>query len=221
MNINLFCLSPEHPCRWYHGWPTEVCIIYWIQLINQPLKSLIAGSLWLWASPSGKELNGVFSTQQKEWLKLEIEYFELMHCEPMYIYSIIDWLLRHFNSSFSYLPTPPLGQDMTQGQFFKRSFTGLNSEFSLTSCLTKTEEPSLPYYLLIAGGRINGFIPFLRVLVLCEMQSVSSRIWTRIAVSISYDYNHYTMGTYIRVSSSFLCLKVMESCSLYVHIYVM
>ena len=27
-------------------------------------------------------------------------------------------------------PTPPLGQDMTQGQFFKRSFTGFSSEFS-------------------------------------------------------------------------------------------
>ena len=27
-------------------------------------------------------------------------------------------------------PTPPLGQDMTQGQFFKRSLAGLNLEFS-------------------------------------------------------------------------------------------
>ena len=27
------------------------------------------------------------------------------------------------------------------------------------------------------------------------MQSVSSRIWTRVAVSISYDDNHYTTGT--------------------------
>ena len=45
-----------------------------------------------------------------------------------------------------------------------------------TSCLTKAEEPSLPYYLPIAGGRIIGFIPFPRVLVLCEMQSVTSRI---------------------------------------------
>ena len=27
------------------------------------------------------------------------------------------------------------------------------------------------------------------------MQSVSSRIWTRVAVSISYDNNHYTTGT--------------------------
>ena len=29
------------------------------------------------------------------------------------------------------------------------------------------------------------------------MQSVSSRIWTRIAVSISYNDNHYTMGTLV------------------------
>ena len=33
---------------------------------------------------------------------------------------------------WSYLLTPPLGQDMTQGQFFKRSLTGLNSEFSFS-----------------------------------------------------------------------------------------
>ncbi len=32
--------------------------------------------------------------------------------------------------------------------------------------LTKAEEISLSYYLLIAGGRIIGFIPFPRVLVL-------------------------------------------------------
>ena len=29
------------------------------------------------------------------------------------------------------------------------------------------------------------------------MQSVSSRIWTRVAVSISYDDNQYTTGTSI------------------------
>ena len=93
---------------------------------------------------------------------------------------------------------------------FKRSLTGLNSEFSssLTSCLTKAEEPSLSYYLSIAGGRIIEFIPFPRVLVLCEMQSLSSRIWTRVAVSISDDDNHYTTGAsthifVIRVSQKF------------------
>ena len=80
---------------------------------------------------------------------------------------------------------------------FKRSLTGFNSKFSFswTSCLTKAEESSQPYYLPIAGGRIIGFIPFPRVLVLCEMQSFSSRIWTRVVVSISYDDNHYTTGT--------------------------
>ena len=31
----------------------------------------------------------------------------------------------------SIYPTPPLGQDMTQGQFFKRSLAGLNSVFLL------------------------------------------------------------------------------------------
>ena len=80
---------------------------------------------------------------------------------------------------------------------FKRSLTGLNLEFSFswTSCLTKAEEPSLSCYLPIAGGRITGFIPFPRVLVLCEMQLAWSRIWTRVAVSISYDDNHYTTVT--------------------------
>ena len=79
---------------------------------------------------------------------------------------------------------------------FKQSLTDLNSEFyfSLTSCLTKAEEPSLPYYLPITGGKIIGFIPFPRVLVLCEMQSVSFRIWTCIVESISYDDNQYTTG---------------------------
>ena len=51
-----------------------------------------------------------------------------------------------------------------------------------------------PTILPIAGGR--------RVLVQCEMQSVSSRIWTRVAVSISYDDNHYTINNYLNWNSS-------------------
>ena len=90
-------------------------------------------------------------------------------------------------ADYQIYPTPPLGQDMTQGQF-------LNSEFyfSKTSCLTKAEEPSLSY-LPITGGRIIGLIPFPGVLVLCEMQSVLSRIWTRVTEFISYDDNHYSI----------------------------
>ena len=32
------------------------------------------------------------------------------------------------------------------------------------------------------------------------MKSVSSRIWTRIAVSISYDDNHFTTGTSLTIN---------------------
>ena len=79
---------------------------------------------------------------------------------------------------------------------FKRRLTGSKTEisYSLTSCLTKGEEHSLSFYLPIAGGRMIMFIPLLRVLVLCEMQSATSRILTRVAVSIAYDDNHYTIG---------------------------
>ena len=34
------------------------------------------------------------------------------------------------------------------------------------------------------------------------MQSVSSRIWTRVAVSNSYDDNHYTTGTSIKYNNT-------------------
>ena len=92
-------------------------------------------------------------------------------------------------------PSAQAGYDTRS--IFKRCLTGLNSElsFSKTNFLTQAEEHSLSYYLLIAGGRIIGFIPFPRVLVLCEMQLASSRIWTCVAVSISYDDNHYATGT--------------------------
>ena len=105
-------------------------------------------------------------------------------------------------------PTARVGYDTRS--IFKWSLMGLNSEFSFswTSCLTKVEELSLPYYLSIAGGRIIGFIPFPRVLVLCEMQSVLSRIWTLVAVSISYDDNHYTTGTSTRLFTFMLCTSV-------------
>ena len=102
---------------------------------------------------------------------------------------------------YIYVFTNPSVRAGYDRSIFKRSLMGLNSEFSFsqTSCLTKAEWPSLPYYLPIAGGRIIGFIPFPRVLVLCEMQSVSSRIWTRVAMSISYDDSHYTTGTSIYI----------------------
>ena len=65
----------------------------------------------------------------------------------------------------------------------------------------------MPYYLPKTGGRIIGFIPFPRVLVLCEMQSVLPRIWTRVAVFISYDDNHCTF-----LDQSIWSLEVGSNC---------
>ena len=79
---------------------------------------------------------------------------------------IYKYIILYFYSS--YLPNPSARAGYDTRSIFKRSLTCLNSEFSfsLTSCLTKAEEPCLSYYLPIAGGRIIGFIPFPRVLVL-------------------------------------------------------
>ena len=79
------------------------------------------------------------------------------------------------------------------------------------------EEPSLPYYLPIAEGRIIRFIPFPRVLVQWEMWSVLSRIWTRVVVSISYDDNHYTTGRSNDelISSVILCTPAYGHTSVY------
>ena len=76
----------------------------------------------------------------------------------------------------------------------KRTLTGLNLEFSFSKilCLMKSKEHVLPEYLPISWGIMIRFIPFSRVLVQCKMQSASSTIWTRVDVSISYDYNYYT-----------------------------
>ena len=81
--------------------------------------------------------------------------------------------------------------------FFEWSLTGLNSEysFSSTGCHAKIKEPSLLYYLPLARGRTVGFIPFMRVLVLCEILTASSRIWTWVSISICYAHKHYTTSS--------------------------
>ena len=116
--------------------------------------------------------------------------------EHLRVMTIKGFSLSLETPTLPYLPNPSARVGYDTESILKRCLTGLNSEFFFkTSCPTKAEEPSLPYCLPIARGRIIGFIPFPRVLVLCEMQSVSSRIWTRVTVSISYDDNHYTTGT--------------------------
>ena len=60
-------------------------------------------------------------------------------------------------------------------------------------------------YLPEAGGWISEFIHFLSLLVECEMQTISSSIWTR--VFCVYDY-HYT------VAHPYSCMTI------YIYIYI-
>ena len=80
--------------------------------------------------------------------------------------------------------------------------TGLNPEFSfsLTSCHTMLKEPSLSNNLSMSGGRIVGCITFPRVLVLCEMQTALSKIWTWVAVSVSYALHHDPLNKYKEIA---------------------
>ena len=83
----------------------------------------------------------------------------------------------------------------------KRNKDGLNSQFSSfkTGCLTKTKEPSLPYYLSRDGERGEEIHAF-------EMQRTSFRIWTWVADSISFCDNRYAKRIFVYfVSSDFSC----------------
>ena len=86
--------------------------------------------------------------------------------------------------------------------------TDFNSEFSFskTGCCTKVKARNLSYYS--PCGRIVEFIPFSRVLTLCEMQTDSSMIWTRVAVPISSDRNLYTFTSFRTLSSYFSSLSL-------------
>ena len=97
---------------------------------------------------------------------------------------------------YIYIATPSTWAGCDKDNFLREILTGLNLEysFSQTGCHTNVQEPSLTYDLSIAG-RIVGCTSFPRIFVLCGIQTVTSRIWARVAVSVSLDDNHYTKST--------------------------
>ena len=54
-----------------------------------------------------------------------------------------------------------------------------------------SRQPSLSYYLLITGGRRDGFISFLRALARSETPKALSMTWIRFTKSISDNNNRY------------------------------
>ena len=125
--------------------------------------------------------------------------------------------LKNGSKCLTYLPTPLLGQDMTQGQFL----AGFN-RFELRIFLLQDKlphqgkEPSLPYYLHIAVGRIIWFLPFLRVLVLCKMHHGHlHKYLTRITAQVFIPLTRYLLQSLILISflvRTFCFFSLVSSC---------
>ena len=138
---------------------------------------------------SPKNLNDKnLKTTAKKYFNLSYHFYSSLSLSlSLYIYIYI----------YTYILTNPYAwAGRNTRSIFKRCLTDKISEFSFSynSYRAKVEEPSLPYYSLISGWRIIGFILFPRVLMPCEMQIVSSRIWTRVTMNIASNNNHHTMN---------------------------
>ena len=74
------------------------------------------------------------------------------------------------------------------------------NRFLIQKCLSPRWEAiwRLHSQVLPTGRRIIGFIPLIWRLALCKRQTLSSTIWTRFTVSISYNGNHYTTNASVQ-----------------------
>ena len=90
---------------------------------------------------------------------VQAEYL-LRSLEQTVVVGGIDLYMNANKITFIIFTNPSARAGYDTRSIFKWSLTGFNSEFSfsLTSCLTKTEEPSLPYYLFTHSWRENNWI---------------------------------------------------------------
>ena len=98
-------------------------------------------------------------------------------------------------------------QDVTQGQFLSGvKLIWIQSDPSPRLVPVSMLKVSLSCYVPTDRRRKDGFLPFRRTLAKSERRTVTSRIWTRVVDSISYDHNHSATSTsfwfYISSSSS-------------------
>ena len=96
-----------------------------------------------------------------------------------------------------YIFTQPLDheQDVTQGQFLSGVQLVLIQTFSSYITWDMVKEPNLLYNLSIAVEMNSWIHTFPRLL--CERQTASTKIWTRIAESISYKGTRCTMSVHM------------------------
>ena len=89
-----------------------------------------------------------------------------------------------------YLPTFPYKQEATQGLFFYAG-VWIQSFPSRFIAILRLKSLVCPTILPIAERIIAGFMPFPKVLTVCEMQIALSGIWT--LVTTSYDDHKHPM----------------------------
>ena len=94
-----------------------------------------------------------------------------------------------------YLPISPHDQEVSKVTF-KRSLRGLNSEFSFSQIGYDTKVKKAQFVLLFIS---TGERKVMHPIVLSEIQTTSSKIWTQRAVTISYDDDNYTTNTWIDI----------------------
>ena len=115
-----------------------------------------------------------------------------------------------------YLPNPSVMGRVWHSQFSSGvKLVGIQCSFSLTRCLTNyKKKSSLTHYLLIAREkRIDGFIPFSKTLARRETQTASSRIWTLVEDSISYNDNRYATCAFTMCHQCLNVIYEIESSS--------
>ena len=82
-------------------------------------------------------------------------------------------------------------KDVTQGQVFKWSKAGLNSEFSFSSTGCLAKNPICPIIRQSLEKKMRWIDVFLKAWGQSEMQTAFSRVWTWVSDSISYNDDHY------------------------------
>ena len=124
-------------------------------------------------------------------------------CVCMSIYICICVQVYVYVCVCKFVFTQPLHhrQDVTQGQFFSGVQVVLNLEFPFCKSVAMTRLKSLVYptnYPQLEETR-DELMSFLKALAESQIQTTSSKIWTQVSNSISYDNNHCTKPTYTQM----------------------
>ena len=132
---DLFCTSTSS--WWRILYIRNFLTIYSVQSILYIYFSLVSLA-FIWVI--FYDLHDLFCTNTSSWWPTHVDLFSInttfsdlvSFIANIFYLHLLDVLMFTWNVFYHIYPTPPLEQDMTQGQFFKRSLTGLISEFSFS-----------------------------------------------------------------------------------------